>query len=30
MARYNHNDLEDFLGRVAAPDDYIVADSTSC
>jgi hypothetical protein len=28
MRRYNHNDLEDFLGRVAAPDDYIVADGT--
>jgi hypothetical protein len=28
MARYNHNDLEDFLGRVAAPDDYTVADSS--
>ena len=28
MRRYNHNDLEDFLGRFAAPDDYIVADGT--
>jgi len=28
MGRYNHNDLEDFLGKIAEPDDYIVADST--
>lgn len=28
MRNYNHNDLEDFLGKIAAPDDYIVADST--
>jgi len=27
MAKYNHNDLEDFLGKIAAPDDYIVADA---
>jgi hypothetical protein len=25
---YNHNDLEDFLGKIAAPDDYTVADAT--
>lgn len=28
MRNYNHNDLEDFLGKVAEPDDYTVADST--
>ena len=28
MRNYNHNDLEDFLGKIAAPDDYVVADST--
>ena len=25
---YNHNDLEDFLGKIADPDDYTVADAT--
>ena len=28
MGKYNHNDLEDFLGKIAAPDDYTVADAT--
>ena len=28
MRNYNHNDLEDFLGKIAAPDDYVVADAT--
>ncbi len=28
MRNYNYNDLEDFLGKIAEPDDYIVADIT--